>query len=160
LIVATRFRFRLDPLITLRKTKRDALRSELSRNLRVVNEMTRQIEEIHRSIAQGVQDARTMLTGGSVDLSAVRLSRHQSSRLQGELLKAEQSFASATQETDTARKQLLEASKELEVVERLKEKALARHRDSLAREEQAMMDEIGSQMHWRSAHGFQPVDHS
>ena len=138
------FRFRLQTLWRLRSAERDRRRAELAQAYEaagILDEQRRQIEAEH---ADAVEESRRLVSPGSADLDALlRVHRHQHI-LKAELAQLAAQRAQIEAEIQRRRQVLVEADRQVRVVEKLHERKLAEHQRKADRVEVKLLDEMGS----------------
>lgn len=143
------FKFRLDTLLRLRIAERDERRSDLAKALRA-EEMLRERE----ATLLGEQDAlrlaaRLRSSPGKADVDGlVRTHRYQlvlKTQQQQIALQAVQVAA----EVERRRQALVEADRQVRVLEKLRERQTARHRRDAERQEVKVYDELATLGHVR-----------
>lgn len=138
----TRFRFRLETLLKLRQSERNALRERLADALvarRVLDERRRQwIDELGAMREQ----ARGAGQPGSVNVDTLLASHryHLMLEAQGRVLDEQEVQIEA--EIDRRRAALAEGDKQVRVLEKLRERQHAAHQQGELRAEQKLLDEV------------------
>lgn len=136
------FRFRLATLLRLREAARDERRVELGEALRADRVLEDQLNEIASDLADLLADAIRTASPGRVNID--RLLTAQRYEL---LLRAKQQGTMKQRELlaqEIAKRQalLIEADREVRVLEKLREVHQDRHRETEEKRDQALMDEI------------------
>ena len=136
------FTFRLDPLISIR----DNFLKEKQAALAQVYEIRRIVEEkrleIEKNIEANLQSAREMLHSGTVNVNFLLGLRQHDAFLVTQREENLRHIALLEEEIERRRNAVIEANKELKIIEKLKEK---KHEEYLAeerRKETREMDEI------------------
>lgn len=142
------FHFKLEPVRALReqaeKQAQEALARELDLERRcraAVDEAARRVERAHTDAAP---DEGSALTGA--DLRALQAYLE---RVEHEKTTAEQGLQAQGRQVDEGRSRLAEASRDHEVLVRLKQRRRSEHERELARAQGAMLDEIAITTHIR-----------
>ena len=146
-----KFEFRLEALLTVRKNVEQEKLRKFAAVQQEIAAQKRMIEQVRDQI---VAENRT-LTGkeltGKLDMAYIAHEKRYVGNLQVKILMGLQKLAGMEQSLVTARAELLEAARQRKVIEKLREKQLARWRAELDRKETAQMDEIGTQLTIRRA---------
>jgi flagellar FliJ protein len=124
------FKFRLEPLITIRdnvlKERQTALAAAYSER-RILEEHNQDIE---RQLAEGLETARSLMqTGQTVNVEHFISLRNQESFLRDEQEKVFQQMKKVDEKIEQCRHAVVEANKELKSVEKLKEKRYEEYRE-------------------------------
>ena len=146
-----RFEFRLEALLTVRKNQEQ---EKLRVFAAIQQEIAAQKRTIELTRDQIVAENRT-LTGreltGKLDMAYIAHEKRYVGNLQMRIIMSLQKLAVMEQKLAGARAELLEAARQRKVIEKLREKQLARWRAELEKKETAQMDEIGTQLTIRRA---------
>ena len=136
------FTFRLEPLISIR----DNVLKEKQAELAKAYEARRIIEEarvkVERDIGDNLQAGREMLRSGKIDVNFLLGVREHEIFLLAQLEQAKQDIIEIEKEIDLRRRAVVEANKELKIIEKLKEKKYEKHLAEEKRKETIQMDEI------------------
>jgi flagellar export protein FliJ len=142
------FTFKLEPVRALReqveKQAQEALAHELELERRSQADVAEAAVRVELARAAGVPDEGAAVTGH--DLLA-----HQAyvERVEREKTVAEEGLAAQERQVDAGRSRLVEASREHEVLVRLKQRRRTEHDQELARAQGAALDEIAITRHLR-----------
>src|SRR5688572_14084961 len=141
-----KFVFRLEPVLKQRKREEQERQRDLAvRELVVVN-LQIELKRLDDSLQSASEDLRKNHLTGAIDLNFLTAHRRFLLSIKRQGASVIQKIAAAQVQVDEARLNLAEAAKRRKVIERLREKQLARWREDQARREQAEMDEIGTQI--------------
>lgn len=136
------FRFRLEPVLGLRRHELERRRLELGRarvGLRTAVRVRHQADDALR----GGQALRAERVARGVSAGELRDLERAVEHVLGERARAEASVRAAEARVAQALGAVTSARREVRALEILREKALAEHRRELARREQAELDEVG-----------------
>ena len=138
-----RFRFRLERVHrvreAVRKIKQVALARERMKAIQEEQRLASIVERVNRAEERiRVYAGGTFEVGGMVTASKALRSLERQERAQEEVVEA------ARRRVEEARQELLKARKDARVLERLKERRLARHTVEAMRAEQDSLDDIGA----------------
>ena len=138
-----KFKFRLATLLKLRENTREERRRQLAEACRVDELLKRQIEGIDEQIAHLRHQCRAAVNVGDVKLDTLVAAQRNEMALRyqrGQLVKQREHVAT---EIEKCRDALIEADREVRILEKLEEKQLARHREEELRAETKELDEAG-----------------
>lgn len=138
------FRFRLQRILDLRLHHLERARVELAAARRTLEAraVDRREAEQRASIAS---DALRIALDRGLEAGELVARQEGIERLRAEVAASRQAWEEALRELDRARARVMEAQRSARVLERLRDRALAAHRQELARREQRILDEVGVQ---------------
>ena len=151
--MAGRFRFRLEVVERLRRQERDAQRREVANAQQAVRQVDQRIDNLTRELSDTVHRTRSAQGTDRLDMVSVRGHQHYRGFLQRRIFDSNEDMRERKTELDKRRAKLMEASKRLKVIEKLREKQWNRHVIQLRRREQAIMDETALQGYLRERVG-------
>lgn len=136
------FKFRLQTLFRLRERTRDERREQLADALRVDDALRLQLEELggQRALARRLQT----LGAGPVDVDRLLEAQRYEASVQVEILHVEDQRRRVTAEIETRRAALVEADRELKVLEKLRATRLSEHLRMEAAWDVKRLDEAAS----------------
>lgn len=139
------FKFRLATLLRLRELARDERRAELTQAYRAKDLLAEHQEAIERHLADLRQIARRVSAPGEIDVDRLMEARRFESVLlaQQDDLRQKQQMIDA--EVERRRLALVEANREVQVLENLRRRQYDRHRAGENRREIHQLDEIAQQ---------------
>ncbi len=140
-----RFHFRLATLLRLRETVRDERRMQLAETERAQAELQARLAELESQRQQLQHECRTAAGPGEVDLPRLVEAHQYAAALraqQTELLQQRQALAV---EIDRRRQGLLEADRDVQTIEKLRENQWQAHRREEERQEAKQLDEAALQ---------------
>jgi len=136
------FTFRLDPLISIRdnilKEKQAALAQAYE--ARRIKEEER--GELEQNIAGNLQSARKVMQSGKIDVNFLLGVRRHEMFLIAQLEEVRQQIVLIEEEIERRRQAVIEANKELKIIEKLREKKREQYLAEEKRKEIRDMDEI------------------
>lgn len=147
--MARSFRFRLETVRRLRKQALDVQRRVVAEAVQAVAGVEERIAELTRSWHGAADQSRDAMRIHCFDLVSLSGQQIYRSWLDREIAKFSESLAEKRVELDAERDRLAETSKELKVIEKLRERQRKRFLVKLAREEQVANDEAALQMYLR-----------
>jgi flagellar export protein FliJ len=132
-------RFRLAALLRLRLAERDQRRLELAKALRAVHILQQQQAEIDHEQTQWLAQVRTLLAPGPADLDAVLARYRYAAVLRARQQQLATQLAEVESEAQRRRAALIEADRQVRVLEKLAARqAEAERLDTLRREGQRL----------------------
>ncbi len=147
----TRFRFRLETLLKLRRTARDARREELAQ----AYEAERVLMERAQQLADDIEQSRAQLRGvarpGAIDVDALLAANRFELVLQAQRQQLAEQSRQLADEIERRRGLLIEADRAARVLERLRERKLDEHERRAQSQEIKQLDEIAGGMHLRKS---------
>jgi len=139
------FQFRLTPLLKIRENIRRERLAELTKSLEAEAVILEKLEGINNQIVETKKEARERIRQGKINVDyMIGLRRHEA------FLLAQQSYIQEKleilrQEIEKRRQAVIEADKEVRVMEKLREKQKERYDESERAKETVLMDEIAGQ---------------
>jgi len=137
----SKFKFRLATLLRLRESERDERRAELAEAYQADAIMEERENEIDSDLAELAQKCRKSSTPGPVDVDKLVETQRFEILLRAQRQYAREQRAVLAAEIERRRERLVEANREVHVLEKLKEKLLERHREEEKLQEIKAMDE-------------------
>ena len=139
------FRFRLQPLQKVRENIRRDRQTELAKALEAEMVVREKIESLVGEIAGTKEEGRKLAAKGRINVDfLVGLRRHEAYLL-AQKAEAEQKLEQVLAEVERRRLAVVEADKEVKILEKLHEKLKDRHDNELTAKEIVDLDEIASQ---------------
>ena len=137
-----RFTFRMATLLKLRESARDERHAQLVQARQAAEILSRQREVLDEEARRLEQDSRSAVRPGPIHVDRLLNARRYELLLQAQqqdLLQQQQAV-----DAELARRQqaLVEANREVRVLELLRQKQWVRHRDEEARQEMKQLDEV------------------
>jgi flagellar protein FliJ len=144
-----KFKFRLATLLRLREVTRDECQTQLAQAYRADEIVEHEQERIKTELAELENESRSAASPGELDVD-----RLLEARRYGLVLGAQQRNATAqreaiAEEIERRRRKLVEANREVRVLEELRGKQQERHRESESRLEVKALDEVAARTHVR-----------
>jgi len=139
------FRFRLQTLERLREAARDACREQLADALRVDDRLREQQTELERHLhtARELQTVRA----GKVDVDRLLEAQRYETDLLGEARHVAEQRLRVAEEIDRRRASLVEADREVKVLEKLKAARRTEHEQAERRADVRRLDEVAGRRH-------------
>jgi len=141
-----KFKFRLDTLLRLRGMTRDQRRQRLAQAYEADDILGRQQEELKRELAQLMDNCRRASGPGTVRIDHLLEVQRYEVVLRAHDQQAVEQRKAVAVEIDVRHQALVEADREVRVLEKLREKQLRRYRDEENRQEIKQLDEVAGQM--------------
>lgn len=148
-----KFKFRLSTLLRIRESTRDERRAELAQAYQAEEIVAGEQDRIKGELAALEVDSRRAALPGAIDVDQLLETRRY--RL---LLDAQKQHVAGQRDTvgaevERRRQNLVEANREVRVLEELREKQHVRHRKEEDRLETKQLDEVASQPHFKEEEG-------
>jgi flagellar FliJ protein len=141
-----RFVFRLESVLRQRKRAEQEAQRELAHRQATLVSFQNDLQALDEALRAASDDMRNNHLTGALDLNFLAAHRRFVNAMQRQGMNLVQKIAAAQRAVDEARALLAEAAKRRKVIEKLREKQLARWQQEQDRRETAAMDEIGSQI--------------
>ena len=141
-----RFVFRLEPVLRQRERAEQEAQRELGHRQAKLVELQNELKKLDESLRRASDDVRDNHLTGRLDMNFLAAHRRFVNTLHRQGSNVVQKIAAAQRAVDEARRLLAEAAKQRKVIEKLREKQLARWKAEQDRKETAATDEIGSQI--------------
>jgi len=148
-----KFNFRLEPVVSLKKQKENERKAALARAKDELAERQRKLINLCEHRDECEKALVNELLAGSVDISRKVIFYAYLERLADEIAQQREQVTDAKRDVEEKRNLLLESSREKKTLEKLRERMWERYLKETRRLEQAMLDEVGGQMHSRNGEG-------
>ena len=143
------FHFHMEPLLKLRQARRDECRAALAEALRVDDVLQKQLDAAGREIDALREFCRQASAPGSVDIERLVEARRYDLVTQAQQQNIVQQRESVTAEIQRRRQALVEADREVRVLEKLRQRQAEQHRRDEELREAKRLDEVASQQTFR-----------
>jgi len=144
------FRFRLQPLLKLRKQQEDQKKRVVAAMLTQIHDLQRQALELAEAIKTEGKILKQQYVQGNVDLNWVSHYRGYVTSVQRAIAERIQTVTKIQNNLHQARRQLAEAAKQTKILEKLKERKQKQYEREWQRKENRQLDEIASRAFIRS----------
>lgn len=138
------FRYRLATLMRLREAARDEKRAQLAEAYRAMQILEERLRETDAELAAARIAAQTSARTGTVDIDFRMNSHRYETILLVQRKGIEQQQKQVGEEVERRRLALVEADRQVRVLEKLREKKLHEHEQRELRRDQRLMDELAS----------------
>lgn len=147
------FKFRLDPVVSLKKRAEDERKIALASAKRDLQKQEHRLVNLcqRRDTCQSPECLRT--ENGGLDKSAMLMYHAYMEKLAEEIASQTSTVERSKADVETKRELLVESSREKKTLENLKERMRLRHMYRLKRTEQASLDETAGKFHRRKSAG-------
>jgi len=136
------FRFRLETLLKLRESARDARREQYAQAQEAEKIIEGQQREIDEDLRNAKLSTHKALEPGTVQVDALLHSHRQERMLQAQQATLHEQRKTIAEAVQQRRESLMEADREVKVLEKLREKKKVQHQQEQHRLEVKQMDEI------------------
>jgi len=140
--MARKFRFRLEVVERVRRQARDERRRIVAEAVRAVRRMEEHTEAVVMQLRRSVEETAATQRADTIDVALVRTQEYHRNWLHRQLAGARAELAQRQKALASKRRDLAEATKQLRVIEKLRERQWQRHLTEVKREEQTISDEI------------------
>ena len=147
--MAKKYTFRLQTVLRLRKTAEDECRRRVAGRLREIARVESEVRHLHEQFAWEVDRSRDDQRNPAMNVMTIRRRRGYMGHLQRRKGECEAQVRVLREKLEEDQKALAHASKEVKVLEKLRDRQWDRHRELERRAERAEEDEIGQQMFLR-----------
>jgi flagellar export protein FliJ len=137
-----RFTFRMATLLKLRKSARDERQAQLVQARQAADILCRQREMLEQEAQRLDQQSRNAVRPGPIDVERLLNARRYELLLRAQQQDLLQQQQVVDAELLRRHQALIEANREVRVLELLRQKQWARHRDEEARQEMKEIDEV------------------
>ncbi len=145
------FEFRLDSLLKLRQAECQRRRAEVEEAFRAQQQLSEQIGQTRREIDEMRQRSLADAAPGRIDVARLSNAQRYQQVLRGQLLSLSQQQSQWVVELEERRLALVEADRQLRVLEKLRDRHLRVHQGEQQRREIKALDEVAAhQRHARA----------
>jgi flagellar export protein FliJ len=141
------FRFRLHALMSLRQAERDQRRAALAAALAVEQQLRQRRDAVEASLAQHARQMRADAAAGAVDLKRLRAGGSYEAALRAQLTSFAESEQASRAESARCQDDLAAAQREVEVLEKLRERRNGEFQQAEVRSDARHTDEVASRAH-------------
>jgi len=138
-----KFKFKLDPVLNLRKKEEEAVAQELA----IVQAQRLKILRLIESIDSGIQAQYLIIKdtyANSIDINVIRLATQYLKSLKVRKSAAEEDIKKKDEEILKIKERLADAMKKRKIIEKLKENKFEQYRDEFNKNDNFTMDEINN----------------
>ena len=140
----SKFKFRLSTLLRIRETSRDECRTELAQAYRADEIVEREQERLASELAKLENESRTASSPGRLDVDRLLEARRYSLVLNAQRQHTAGQRDAIAEEIDRRLRKLVEADRQVRVLEKLHERQQRRHRENENRLETKVLDEMAA----------------
>ncbi|HYW79084.1 MAG TPA: flagellar export protein FliJ [Thermoguttaceae bacterium] len=137
-----KFKFRLATLLRLREETRDQRRAELAEAYHADDLLQQHIQEADDALAELLAQCRKVAGPGVVDIDRLVAAGRYELTLRAQRKEMVEQRERVLAEIERRRQALVEANREVRVLEKLRENQTRRHRDEQNRQEVKRLDEV------------------
>jgi flagellar protein FliJ len=145
----SKFKFRLATLLRLREVTRDERRAALADAYRVDDLLRERLDGLHAELDRLKNQCRRMAGPGNVDIDRLVEAQRYEAGLRAQQNQLTRQRAAVAEEIERRRQALLEADREVRVLEKLREKQTAQHLQEQQRRDVKRLDEVAQQQAMR-----------
>ena len=139
-----RFAFRLNSLLHVRQAERDQRQSLLAAALAEERQLQARRAVLEGDLRAQLGRARAVIGPGALDVAGLESAHRYASNLRAQLAALAEGEQALSQEINHRRQAVVEADREVRVLEKLRERQQQQHRTEQARAESKQLDEIAA----------------
>ncbi len=143
------FTFRLASLLRLRASRRDECRAALAEAYRVDEVLARQLEGLDRELDALRKFCRLKVSPGAVDVDRLVEAQRYELVARAQQRQIAQQRQTVAAEIERRRQALVEADREVRILEKLRQRQAEEHRREEERREARRLDEVATQQAFR-----------
>ena len=143
------YRFRLETLLRLRIAERDQRRAELAKALRAEQVLLEELRQVEADRADAAVVLRQRSTPGAADVDALLRTNRYQHVLKARRSQLEAQIEQVRAEAERRRLALVEADRQVRVLEKLRERQQAAYRTRQSQLEVKQLDEVAAIAHAR-----------
>jgi flagellar FliJ protein len=140
----TRFRFRLETLRRLREMNRDELRGRLAEAFRAEQILREQQATVAAEAASLAETRRKQVAAGEFDVTRMLEAQRYQLLLEAQQRSLSDQAIKLAGEVEIRRQAVVEADREVRVLDKLRERRAAEHRAAAERAENKVLDDIAT----------------
>jgi flagellar FliJ protein len=145
-----RFNFRLQTLRRLREIHRDEQRGRLATAYEAERILAEQRNAVVAETAALVESQRALMQQGALDVNQLLTAQRYQMALEAQIRTLADQAARLAEEVERRRQSLVEADREVRVLDKLEERKRQQHREASQRAETKMLDEVAT-TRWKAA---------
>ena len=149
--MAKRFRFRLDVVERVRRQVRDKQRRVVADAVRAARQMEDHVASVTDQLRRSVRETASTQSRASLDVALVRTQEFHRNWLHRQMMDARMELEQRQKALASKRHELAEATKQLRVIEKLRDRQWQRHVIEVKREEHATHDEVAITQYLRAS---------
>jgi flagellar FliJ protein len=138
------FRFRLQTLLRLRIAERDQRRAELAKAIRAEELLREEDAKLQNQQAEAAERSRLLKSPGAADVDALMQSHRYEVVLAAQRRQLSTQLAQVQAETNRRRQVLVEADRQVRVLEKLRDRQAAAYRQEAERQAAKQFDEMAA----------------
>jgi flagellar FliJ protein len=137
------FRFRLEPLLRLRLNERDQRRADLAKALRALEVLQAELVKLQQEQTEVAERGRILKAPGAADVDALLATHRYQALLAARRRQVLEQISQVETECERRRVALVEADRQVRVLEKLRERRAAEYARAAERREAKQLDEVG-----------------
>jgi flagellar FliJ protein len=142
-----KFQFRLTPLLRLHEATRNERRAHLAEAYRADEILRGQVAEVEQGLAALKQECRRSAQPGTVNVDRLIDSQRYEFLLLAQRATLKQHEEALAAEIERRRQALVDADREVRILEKLRETQQQQHNQEIERHEVKLMDEVAARTH-------------
>ena len=138
------FRFRLQTVLRLRIAERDVRRGELAKALRAEEILQERRQQLDEEMQENQELARKLAEPGKADIDRLLQAHRYEAILKGTLAQLVEQARQVAAEVERRRLALMEADRQVRVLEKLEQRKREEHQRNEQRQEMKQLDEVAT----------------
>lgn len=139
-----KFRFRLEKLTNLREWHRNELQGKHAEAIQAQQILESQIGQVQQEIVELENSRRQAVRGGATDVNALLAFQRYQAVLQGQEAAMQQQLQTLTNEAERRRLAVVEADRQVKVLEKLRDRRLREFQREQLRNQTRFLDEVAA----------------
>lgn len=152
----TDFKFRLESILKLRMTARDRCRESLAAAYRADQILKQQLEAMRQTIRQTQRMLRHLSNPGHINVDRLLETHRYELSLESQVAEMERKRSQVQDEIQRRRETLVEADREVRILEKLRNRKQLEHRQHEAKSEIRELDEVALRQGHPTREVYQP----
>ncbi len=136
------FKFRMEPLLKMRKLKQELSERELAKVLAELLRHQSQLENLERQLDLHYQQIRSQHSSGQIEIESVIADRKYLNHLHSLRLNQQQMIGSVSERVKQARNRLAQAKKQTDIMKKLKEHLYGKYIAEQNKQEVKQVDDL------------------
>ena len=141
IIMLKKFSFSLESVLNVRRMKEEKYEKEFSKAIMELEQERNTLKELENRVCEKQLELR-MISQNPFSSDKILLFEHFLEHLEQDVEKQVKRIEKVSNDVEIKRLQLIEATKDKKIIDKLKDKEYARHHDEVNRQERTILDEI------------------
>lgn len=145
-----KFKYRLEPLVKIRENIREEKQAELAKAYEAARIIEEQIEKLRQDLSAALENARKQMQVGQINVDYLLSVRRHEAFLIVQEQQAQSQLKLIQEEIERRREAVIEADRDVKVLEKLREKLMEKHLSEEALAQLKQLDEVAAQKTFRN----------